>query len=56
LVEGTSEYIHAARIRAKANVPWRVNSLSRNPMGRKNHAELMRAPFTATVIGVSYGG
>src|ERR1039458_4119560 len=55
-VEGTSEYIHAARISAKASVPCTVNSLSLSSVGRKNHAELIRAPLTATVTGVSYGG
>ena len=55
-VEGTSEYIHPASTRAKASVPCNVNTLSRSPVGRKNHAELMSAPLTATVIGASYGG
>ena len=49
LVEGTSEYIHAASTRANARVPCTVKSLSRSTAGRKNQAELIRAPLTATV-------
>ena len=56
LVAGTSEYIHAARTRANASVPCRVNTLSLMPAGRNTHAELMSAPFTATVMRLSHGG
>ena len=50
LVAGTSEYIQAASTSAKASGPCNVNTSSRNARGRKNQAEVMRAPLTATVI------
>src|SRR5664279_4679311 len=56
LVAGTSEYIHAARTRAKANVPCSVNTLSFSSAGSRNQDELIRAPLTATVTRRSKGG
>src|ERR1022692_1882753 len=53
LVAGTSEYVHAARTSANASEPCRVNTLSFRLLGRKDHAELMRAPLAATVMRVS---
>ena len=56
LVAGTSEYIQLDSTKAKARLPWSSNSWSRSDVGRKNHAELIRAALTATVSRVSKGG
>ena len=52
-VAGTSEYIHEASTPAKTSEPWREKTSSLSDGGRKNQAELIRAPLTATTTGIS---